>query len=90
VEYKFILKLKVGQNVKLIADENGDLHQMKFALVINCAGAWAGEVAKMAGIGTGEGVMSIPLPVEFYWWRKPQVTQRKPPTCCKSLTNFII
>ena len=37
---------------------------MKFALVINCAGAWAGEVAKMAGIGTGEGVMSIPLPVE--------------------------
>jgi len=37
---------------------------MKFALVINCAGAWAGEVAKMAGIGTGEGIMSIPLPVE--------------------------
>lgn len=47
-----------------IADENGDLHQMKFAIVINCAGAWAGEVAKMAGIGTGEGVLSIPLPVE--------------------------
>jgi len=22
---------------------------------------------------------------QFYWWR----TLRKPPTCCKSLTNFI-
>jgi hypothetical protein len=25
---------------------------------------------------------------QFYWWRKPE-TQRKPPTCHKSLTNFI-
>ena len=27
---------------------------------------------------------------QLYWWRKPEYgTQRKPPTCCKSLTNFI-
>jgi len=25
---------------------------------------------------------------QFYWWRKSS-TRRKPPTCHKSLTNFI-
>jgi hypothetical protein len=25
---------------------------------------------------------------QFYWWRKPE-NRRKPPTCRKSLTNFI-
>jgi hypothetical protein len=25
---------------------------------------------------------------QFYWWKKRR-TQRKPPTCRKSLTNFI-
>ena len=25
---------------------------------------------------------------QFYWWRTPSI-RRKPPTCCKSLTNFI-
>lgn len=34
-------------------------------MVINCAGAWAGEVAKMAGIGDEtKGNASPPLPVE--------------------------
>ena len=26
---------------------------------------------------------------QFYWWRKPRSTRRKPPTCRKSLTKFI-
>ncbi|XP_052094541.1 FAD-dependent oxidoreductase domain-containing protein 1-like isoform X1 [Mytilus californianus] len=47
-----------------IKDEEGNLHQMHFSLVINCAGAWAGEIAEMAGIGPGKDVFSIPLPVE--------------------------
>lgn len=37
---------------------------MHFSLVINCAGPWAGEIAEMAGIGTGQGGLSVPLPVE--------------------------
>jgi hypothetical protein len=26
---------------------------------------------------------------QFYWWRKPEYLERKPPICRKSLTNFI-
>ena len=25
----------------------------------------------------------------FYWWRKPENTTRKPPTCLKSMKYFI-
>ncbi|KRX16958.1 FAD-dependent oxidoreductase domain-containing protein 1 [Trichinella nelsoni] len=32
-------------------------------LFINCAGAWSGEVAEMAGFGLGEEIMSVPIPV---------------------------
>lgn len=35
-----------------------------FATCVNAAGPWAGEVAKMAGIGIGPDDLSIPLPVE--------------------------
>ena len=27
---------------------------------------------------------------QFYWWRKPEYPEKKPLTCHKSLTNFII
>jgi len=27
--------------------------------------------------------------VQFYWWRKPDCPEKNPPTCHKSLTNFI-
>ena len=43
---------------------HGELVDMRFAFCVNAAGAWAGEVARMAGIGTGEGVMEVPLPIE--------------------------
>uniref|UniRef100_A0AC35TSI0 DAO domain-containing protein n=1 Tax=Rhabditophanes sp. KR3021 TaxID=114890 RepID=A0AC35TSI0_9BILA len=33
-------------------------------LIVNCAGPWAGKVAEMAGIGKGEGLMAIPIPVK--------------------------
>lgn len=33
-------------------------------IYVNCAGPWAGEVAKMAGIGTGPDYLSVPIPIE--------------------------
>ena len=47
-----------------IRHEDGKIYPMRFAVVINCAGPWSGEVGRMAGIGTGDGVMRFPIPVE--------------------------
>ncbi|XP_060084218.1 FAD-dependent oxidoreductase domain-containing protein 1-like [Ylistrum balloti] len=47
-----------------IKRSDGTSDSMEFAMCINCAGAWAGEVAKLAGIGTGTGPLSVGLPVE--------------------------
>ena len=44
--------------------ENEDIQPLKGAIFVNAAGPWAGEVARMAGIGTGPGALSVPLPVE--------------------------
>uniref|UniRef100_A0A915KVX3 FAD-dependent oxidoreductase domain-containing protein 1 n=1 Tax=Romanomermis culicivorax TaxID=13658 RepID=A0A915KVX3_ROMCU len=30
---------------------------------VNAAGPWAGDVARMAGIGSGSGLMSVPIPI---------------------------
>lgn len=43
---------------------DGTADSLEFSTCINCAGAWAAEIAKLAGIGTGEGYMSVGLPVE--------------------------
>lgn len=44
--------------------KNGEIRDVKFSIVIIAAGAQSGEVAKLARIGTGKGMLSIPLPVE--------------------------
>lgn len=44
--------------------KNGEIRDVKFSVVIIAAGAQSGEVAKLARIGTGKGMLSIPLPVE--------------------------
>ncbi|VDO92754.1 unnamed protein product [Soboliphyme baturini] len=31
--------------------------------MVNCAGAWAGEICDMAGFGKGSGLMSVPVPI---------------------------
>ncbi|KAI6181893.1 putative fad oxidoreductase [Aphelenchoides besseyi] len=31
--------------------------------IINCAGPWAGDVCRLAGIGKGTGVLSVPVPI---------------------------
>ncbi|CAD6190208.1 unnamed protein product [Caenorhabditis auriculariae] len=33
-------------------------------LIVNAAGPWAGEIAKMAGMGMGKGILAVPLPVK--------------------------
>lgn len=43
---------------------NGELRTIKFATAIIAAGAHSGEVARLARIGTGSGMLSVPLPVE--------------------------
>lgn len=34
------------------------------AYVVNAAGAWGGELARMANIGVGDDLLAIPLPVQ--------------------------
>jgi FAD-dependent oxidoreductase domain-containing protein 1 len=33
-------------------------------LVVNAAGPWAGEIARKAGIGSGAGLLAVPIPIE--------------------------
>lgn len=48
----------------LVKMENGEVRPIQFAQVIIAAGAHSGSVAKLAKIGTADGMRSIPLPVE--------------------------
>ncbi|KAF5293093.1 hypothetical protein FQA39_LY13703 [Lamprigera yunnana] len=43
---------------------DGEIKSIKFAYCVIAAGAESGEVAKLAKIGTGSNILSIPLPVE--------------------------
>uniref|UniRef100_A0A915EPK4 FAD-dependent oxidoreductase domain-containing protein 1 n=1 Tax=Ditylenchus dipsaci TaxID=166011 RepID=A0A915EPK4_9BILA len=36
---------------------------VEFFCLINAAGPWSGEIAKMAKIGVGKGLLSVPLPI---------------------------
>uniref|UniRef100_A0A1Q3FJ94 Putative oxidoreductase n=1 Tax=Culex tarsalis TaxID=7177 RepID=A0A1Q3FJ94_CULTA len=42
----------------------GEVRDIKFSIAIIAAGAASGKIAKMARIGTGQGMLSVPLPVE--------------------------
>ncbi|XP_063234755.1 FAD-dependent oxidoreductase domain-containing protein 1-like isoform X3 [Bacillus rossius redtenbacheri] len=52
-----------GVDSLLVKTDDGETHPIKFDKVIIAAGARSGNVAKLARIGTGEGVLSVPLPV---------------------------
>lgn len=43
---------------------NGEIHPIKFAVCIIAAGHASGKVAELARIGTGPGMLSVPLPIE--------------------------
>lgn len=53
---------------------SGEKHSIKFAILVVAAGAWSGEVGRLVGIGEGEGIMSVPIPIEpryvatFLYW----------------------
>lgn len=44
--------------------KNGDEHEITFSTLVVAAGAWSGEVGRLAGLGTGEGILATPIPVE--------------------------
>lgn len=44
--------------------QDGLVYPMTFAMCANCAGAWSRDVARLAGIGSGDGPLSVDLPVE--------------------------
>ncbi|KAK3087818.1 hypothetical protein FSP39_011030, partial [Pinctada imbricata] len=47
-----------------LKDRDGDRFDIKFMFCVNCAGAWSGEVARMAGVGTEMDPLRVSLPVE--------------------------
>ncbi|KAL0117678.1 hypothetical protein PUN28_008824 [Cardiocondyla obscurior] len=47
----------------VIKTNDGEIRTIRFALGIIAAGAFSGDVAELADIGTGEGLLSVPLPV---------------------------
>ncbi|XP_064649513.1 FAD-dependent oxidoreductase domain-containing protein 1-like isoform X2 [Lineus longissimus] len=67
---------KVLRYVNVLSPEN-EIHPISTAFVINAAGHSAGKIAELAGIGTGEGIFQLPLPVEarkrfVYSWHAPK------------------
>lgn len=53
-----------GLNHVVVKTEHGEKKVIQFALCIIAAGAQSGEVAKLAKIGQGQGILTVPLPVE--------------------------
>ncbi|XP_020278621.1 FAD-dependent oxidoreductase domain-containing protein 1-like [Pseudomyrmex gracilis] len=51
-------------NRAVIQMNDGEIRSIEFAIVVIAAGAFSGQVAEMANIGTGEEILSVPLPVE--------------------------
>lgn len=45
---------------------------IRFHKLINCAGAWAGEIAALSGIGHGPNLLAVPIPVLFHSLPNPQ------------------
>ncbi|XP_025152533.1 FAD-dependent oxidoreductase domain-containing protein 1-like isoform X2 [Harpegnathos saltator] len=47
----------------IIKTNDGDIREIEFSVCVIAAGAFSGEIAELANIGTGKGIMSVPLPV---------------------------
>lgn len=43
---------------------SGEVKRITFATCVIAAGAWSGQLARLLQIGTGKGILSVPLPVE--------------------------
>ncbi|XP_074654197.1 FAD-dependent oxidoreductase domain-containing protein 1-like [Tubulanus polymorphus] len=51
-------------HVRLLGNDSNDMQPIKFRHIVNAAGPSAGEVSKLVGIGGGDGLLSVALPVE--------------------------
>lgn len=47
-----------------VRTKSGEIKSIKFAIAVIAAGAFSNDIAKMAKIGCGPGMLSVPLPVE--------------------------
>ncbi len=57
----FILPVSLSPQVQA---EDGNIYPMRYHAVVNCAGPWAGEVARYSGIGIDDNFLRVPLPIE--------------------------
>lgn len=46
-----------------IKTDDGEIKKIQFCMAVIAAGAFSGDVAELADIGTGEELLSVPLPV---------------------------
>jgi len=64
----FVQGIESGQyeqaRVAIVKMPDGEIHKITFAICVIAAGAQSGNVAKLARIGAGPGMLSIPLPIE--------------------------
>ncbi|KPJ11772.1 hypothetical protein RR48_08078 [Papilio machaon] len=51
-------------NKVMYRTKDNEEHAIQFAVCILAASGWSGEVAKLAHIGVGDGLLKIPLPVQ--------------------------
>lgn len=51
-------------NHVIVKLNTGEVKRITFATCIVAAGAWSGNIAKQLKIGSGNGILSVPLPVE--------------------------
>ncbi|GFO49573.1 FAD-dependent oxidoreductase domain-containing protein 1 [Plakobranchus ocellatus] len=71
INFEFLTKQDHGagdRNLRLdsgvIRAKDGSEHEIRFCVVVNCAGPWAADVAELAKIGLGDEELVFPLPVE--------------------------
>lgn len=71
IDFEFLTKQDHGggnRNLRLdsgvIRTKDGREHEIRFSVVINCAGPWAADIAEMAKIGLGDEELVYPLPIE--------------------------
>lgn len=51
-------------NEVIVRMKDDSIKKITFATAIIAAGAWSGELAQKLNIGLGQGMLSVPLPVE--------------------------
>ncbi|KAK7068529.1 FAD-dependent oxidoreductase domain-containing protein 1 [Halocaridina rubra] len=53
-----------NMNTAEVSLPNGETRTINYAIVVVAAGAWSGDIGRLVGIGEGEGLMGVPIPVE--------------------------